>query len=95
MKPFPSRRLLGKKGKNQKNMRDIPAAEVVDYACEDADITFQLKQLFEPMLQETKVDSVFRTIEMPLVPVLARMEREGIRVDVDALNSYSKELGRD
>jgi len=85
--------LLGKKGKNQKNMRDIPAAEVVDYACEDADITFQLKQLFEPMLQETKVDSVFRTIEMPLVPVLARMEREGIRVDVDALNSYSKELG--
>lgn len=85
--------ILGKKGKNQKNMRDLPPAEVVDYAAEDADITFQLKEIFEPMLKETGVDSVFRTIEMPLVPVLARMEREGIRVDVDALRSYSEELG--
>jgi len=91
--PISIESLLGKKGKNQKNMRDLSPAEVVEYACEDADITFQLKQIFEPMLKETDVDSVFRTIEMPLVPVLARMEREGIRVDVDALNSFSTELG--
>ena len=85
--------VLGKKGKNQKNMRDIEPAAVLDYAAEDADITFQLKQIFEPKLAETGVDKVFHNIEMPLVPVLARMEREGIRVDVDALNTYSEELG--
>ena len=83
--------LIGK-GKNQKNMRDLPPDEILDYAAEDADITFQLKEIFEPKLVETGVDKVFRNIEMPLVPVLARMEREGIRVDVGALQSYSGEL---
>ena len=83
--------LIGK-GKNQKNMRDLSPDEVLDYAAEDADITFQLKEIFEPKLAETGVDKVFRSIEMPLVPVLARMEREGIRVDVGALQSYSGEL---
>ena len=85
--------VLGKKGKTQKNMRDIASADLLDYAAEDADISFRLKQVFEPKLKETGVDKVFSTIEMPLVPVLARMEREGIRVDVEALNSYSLELG--
>ncbi len=83
--------LIGK-GKNQRNMRDLSPDEVLDYAAEDADITFQLKEIFEPKLVETGVDKVFRNIEMPLVPVLARMEREGIRVDVGALQSYSGEL---
>jgi DNA polymerase-1 len=83
--------LIGK-GKNQKNMRDLSSDEILDYAAEDADITFQLKEIFEPKLAETGVDKVFRNIEMPLVPVLARMEREGIRVDVGALQSYSGEL---
>ena len=83
--------LIGK-GKNQKNMRDLSPEEILDYAAEDADITFQLKEIFEPKLAETGVDKVFRNIEMPLVPVLARMEREGIRVDVGALQSYSGEL---
>jgi DNA polymerase-1 len=83
--------LIGK-GKNQKNMRDLSPDEILDYAAEDADITFQLKEIFEPKLAETGVDKVFRNIEMPLVPVLARMEREGIRVDVGALQSYSGEL---
>ena len=85
--------LIGKKGKNQKNMRDLEAAAILDYAAEDADITYQLKELFEPRLKETGVDKVFHNIEMPLVPVLARMEREGIAVDVEALKSYSVELG--
>lgn len=85
--------LLGKKGKNQKNMRDIAPKEVLNYAAEDADITFQLKGVFEPKLVETGVEKVFKNIEMPLVPVLARMEREGIKIDVDSLRSYSEELG--
>ena len=85
--------LLGKKGKNQKNMRDIAPKEVLNYAAEDADITFQLKGVFEPKLVETGVEKVFKNIEMPLVPVLARMEREGIKIDVHSLRSYSEELG--
>ena len=85
--------LLGKKGKNQKNMRDIAPKEVLNYAAEDADITFQLKGVFEPKLVETGVEKVFNNIEMPLVPVLARMEREGIKIDVHSLRSYSGELG--
>ena len=85
--------LLGKKGKNQKNMRDIAPKEVLNYAAEDADITFQLKGVFEPKLVETGVEKVFKNIEMPLVPVLVRMEREGIKIDVHSLRSYSGELG--
>ena len=85
--------LLGKKGKNQKNMRDLAPKEVLNYAAEDADITFQLKGVFEPKLVETGVEKVFKNIEMPLVPVLARMEREGIKIDVHSLRSYSEELG--
>jgi DNA polymerase-1 len=85
--------LLGKKGKNQKNMRDLAPEAVLNYAAEDADITFQLKEVFEPKLIETGVEKVFKNIEMPLVPVLARMEREGINIDVQSLRSYSEELG--
>jgi DNA polymerase I len=85
--------ILGKKGKNQKNMRDIAPEAVLDYAAEAADITFQLKGVFEPKLRETGVEKVFKNIEMPLVPVLARMEREGINIDVQSLKSYSEELG--
>ena len=86
--------VVGKKGKMQKTLREVPVEAVVDYAAEDADITLQLKAVFEPKLKETGVLKVFENIEMPLVPVLARMEREGIRVDVAALNSYSHELGQ-
>ncbi|MEY2963147.1 MAG: polymerase [Bacteroidota bacterium] len=85
--------LIGKSGKNQKSMRDLDPAAILDYAAEDADITFQLKELFAPKLVETGVDKVFHKVEMPLVPVLARMEREGIAVNVEALKAYSVELG--
>lgn len=84
--------LIGK-GKAQKNMRDLQPEQVLDYAAEDADITLQLKNYFAPLLKETGVDGVFTRIEMPLVPVLARMERAGIAVDVEALRKYSAELG--
>ena len=88
-------KLIGKKGKNQLNMSDIDPALVCDYACEDADITFQLKEVFEPMLKERGELILFDKVEIPLVNVLASMEEEGITVDVDFLNIMSGELGGD
>jgi DNA polymerase-1 len=84
--------LLGKKGKNQGSMRDIPVNEVCNYACEDADITFQLKKIIEPQIQKDHLKELFYQLEMPLVPVLQKMEREGIAIDVPALQAYSKKL---
>lgn len=84
--------LIGKKGKGQGNMRDLKPEEICDYACEDADITFQLKQLFEPEIQKPHLSELFYKMEMPLVKVLKDMEYEGISIDVPALIDYSKEL---
>lgn len=84
--------LIGKKGKGQGNMRDLKPEEICDYACEDADITFQLKQLFEPEIQKPHLSVLFYEMEMPLVKVLKDMEFEGISIDVPALIDYSKEL---
>jgi DNA polymerase I len=87
--------LIGKKGKAQGNMRDVPLEKIKEYAAEDADITLQLKNAFVPMLSRRQVERVFNEVENPLVKVLTAMEFEGIRVDVDFLNNYSKELERD
>ena len=84
--------LIGKKGKGQGNMRDLKPEEICDYACEDADITFRLKQLFEPEIQKPHLSELFYKMEMPLVKVLKDMEFEGISIDVPALIDYSKEL---
>ena len=86
--------LIGKKGKTQGNMRDVELEKIKDYAAEDADITFQLKHALFPKLKEKEVDRVFYEVENPLVKVLTDMEFEGIKVDVDFLNDYSKQLGR-
>ena len=94
-RPVPIESLIGKKGKNQGNMRDIEAEAVAEYAGEDADITLQLKEIFEPQLKENKVEKLFREIEMPLVSVLAEMEREGINLDVATLSNFSKELEKE
>jgi len=94
-KPVSIESLIGKKGKNQKNMRDLDPSEVFEYACEDADVTFQLKGIFEEKLNETKTEKLFWEIEMPLLPVLEKMEREGINLDVKALADFSKELETD
>lgn len=91
-KPVPIQDLIGKKGKNQKSMRDLEQKEIVDYACEDADITWQLKELFEPELQKDHLKKLFYEIEMPLVEVLKSMEQAGITVDIKGLNKFSKEL---
>ena len=86
--------LLGKKGKNQKNMSELSPEEVYDYACEDADITFQLKQIFEPEIQKEHLKELFYNMEMPLVEVLKSMEQEGITIDAEGLKVYSEELGK-
>jgi len=84
--------LIGKKGKGQGNMRDVEVEKVKEYAVEDADITLQLKQVFLPQLKEKKVERVFEEVESPLVKVLMNMEYEGVNVDTEFLNLYSKEL---
>jgi DNA polymerase-1 len=87
--------LIGKKGKNQKSMRDVELEVIKEYAVEDADVTLQLKELFTLELDKTETKKLFEDIEIPLVKVLADMEKEGIRVDVDFLKSLSKELDID
>ncbi len=89
--------LIGKKGKGQVQgtMRDVELEKITEYAAEDADITLQLKEALFPMLKEKEVERVFYEVENPLVKVLMNMEYEGIRVDVDFLNDYSKQLEKD
>ena len=87
--------LIGKKGKNQGSMRDVDAEVIKEYAGEDADITLQLKNIFQPQIKTSDVEKVFYEVESPLVKVLTNMEFEGIKVDVDFLNSYSKILDKD
>ena len=93
--------LIGKKGgrgagaKTQGSMRDVEIEKIKEYAGEDADITLQLKQVFEPMLQQKEVEKVFNEVENPLVKVLVDMEFEGIKIDEGFLNDYSKELEKD
>ncbi len=87
--------LIGKKGKNQKSMLDVPVEQVKDYAAEDADITFRLYQLFAPQLEETGTLKLFTNIEMPLVKVLGAMESAGVAIDIPQLKTYSQQLGND
>ena len=81
--------LIGPKGKNQQNMRDLAPEQVYKYACEDADVTLRLKNVLEKQLHEQGAYALFHDIEMPLVPVLAQMEFDGVRIDTDALRETS------
>jgi len=90
--PVPIEELIGKKGKAQGNMRDVELEKITDYAAEDADITLQLKHVFLPLLKTKEVEKVFYEVENPLVKVLTDMEFEGMKVDMDFLREYSKEL---
>lgn len=87
--------LIGKKGKNQLSMRDVPLERQTEYAVEDADITYQLAQHFRGELAEAKTETLFREIELPLLRVLADMELEGINLDREFLKSLSEELDSD
>ena len=84
--------LIGKKGKNQGSMRDAEMEQIKEYAAEDADVTLQLSKIFAPIIKQRGVEEVYSKVENPLIPVLADMEFEGIKVDVDFLNEYSKQL---
>jgi DNA polymerase-1 len=87
--------LIGKKGKNQKSMRDVNLEDIKEYAAEDADITFQLKEIFSPILDKAETKKLYEEIEIQLIPVLAAMESEGIRLDVDFLKSMSVDMQKD
>jgi len=84
--------LIGPKGKKQRSMRELSPQEVYEYACEDADITLQLKNKLEPMLKERDCEQLFYDMEMPLMPVLAEMEMNGVCLDTDSLKQTSKDL---
>jgi DNA polymerase-1 len=87
--------LIGKKGKEQLSMRDVPLEDIKEYATEDADITFQLAAHFQPILEKVGTKKLFDEIEIPLVPVLADMEKEGIRLDVAFLKSMSVDMQKE
>jgi DNA polymerase I len=93
--PVAIEELIGKKGKGQGSMRDVPLDKIKEYAAEDADITLQLKMALQPQLKAKAVERVFYEVENPLVKVLAAMEYEGIRIDEGFLQQYSKELDKE
>ena len=84
--------LIGPKGKNQRSMRDLSPTLVYEYACEDADITLQLKNKLEPELKRLQCEDLFYNIEMPLMPVLAEMEMNGVCLDTQSLAETSKQF---
>ncbi len=90
--PIHIEELIGKKGKGQGTMRDVPLDKAKEYAVEDADVTLQFRNVFVPMLKKYEVQNVFDEVENPLVRVLMNMEFEGIKIDVDFLNQYSRVL---
>jgi DNA polymerase I len=91
-KKIPTDDLIGKKGKNQVTMRSVSPEKLRDYSCEDADLTFQLKQKINPDLNKSGVRELFETLEMPLVPVLVHMENAGVKINSEELNAYAKVL---
>jgi len=87
--------LIGEKGKKQGNMRDVEIEKIKEYAAEDADITLQLKNIFQPLLIETNTIELAQDVEFPLVYILAEIERNGVKIDVPALEEFSKTLEQD
>ncbi len=87
--------LIGEKGKKQGNMRDVEVEKIKEYAAEDADITLQLKNVFHPLLVETNTMQLAQDVEFPLVYILAEIERNGVKIDVPALEEFSKTLDQD
>ena len=91
-RPVSITELIGKKGKNQKSMKDLEPAEVLDYAAEDADITLQLRNKFSSELEKPHLKDLYEKVEAPLIHVLADIELEGVNIDEAHLRNYSKEL---
>ncbi|MBR9919869.1 MAG: DNA polymerase I [Bacteroidetes bacterium] len=87
--------LIGKRGKNQMTMRDVPVEKVVEYAAEDADITFQLKEYLEPNLKEEELEKLYKDMEEPLIPALVELEYNGVKLDSKFLDDYGVELEKE
>lgn len=93
--PVEIEELIGKKGSKQDSMRNVALEKIKDYAAEDADLTYQLSEILAKELQQSKLQPLAESIEMPLIPVLAEMEANGFRIDTIALNEYAKELNKE
>lgn len=91
-KPVPIEELIGERGPRQKTMRDVAVEKIAEYAVEDADVTWQLSEVFRPMIEKAGLSDLASGIEMPLIPVLARMERRGVAINEAVLNNYASEL---
>ncbi len=91
-KPVSIETLIGKKGKNQGNMRDVDVDQVTDYASEDADITLQLKHKLDPIIKSNKLEKLLHEVENPLIKVLLEMEHQGVKINTESLAELSKEL---
>ena len=87
--------LIGKKGVNQGNMRDVEVSKIAEYAAEDADITFRLKKHFAPLIKKGNLESLLMDVEVPLIQVLADIERAGVKIDIKALAEFSTSLELD
>ena len=94
-KPVSITELIGAKGKNQGNMRDVEIEKIKEYAAEDADVTLQLKNVFAPKIKEVDAEKLLHEIENPLIYVLADIEYEGVKIDHDTLKEFSKDLETD
>jgi len=94
-KPVPIERLIGKKGLKQLSMRTVDLETIAEYSAEDADVTLQLKEVFTPLLAETNTRELFDQIEVSLIPVLASMEADGVRIDPGTLSDFSQELEKE
>src|SRR5690606_32806615 len=90
--PVPITELIGPRGKKQGSMQDVDIAAITEYAAEDADITLQLKAVFEPLLEKAEAVELAQKVEFPLVQVLASMERSGVKIDVPVLKQLSVTL---
>ncbi len=94
-RPIPITELIGTNVRTQRSLRDLPMEQVADYAAEDADVTWQLHEKFQPRLKDDGLKRLYEEVEMPLVRVLTDMEEEGIRLDVPAMKAFSEELAQD
>ncbi len=93
--PIPITSLIGPKGKKQGNMREVELPLITEYAAEDADITLQLKQVFEPLLEQANAKQLAEEVEFPLVYVLAAMEQQGVKIDVPVLAEFSSAIEKE
>ncbi|GAB4169766.1 MAG: DNA polymerase I [Calditrichia bacterium] len=93
-KMIPIEELIGKKGKNQKNMSELTPQQIYEYACEDADITFKLYKILKEKLMQYNLLKLFKDVEMPLLTILIEMEKNGVKLDLDHMRNLSQQMAK-